>query len=255
MSKIVFFDIDGTLLDENKELPQSTKEAIVSLQEKGVYTALATGRAPFMVEPLLKELGMESYVSFNGQFVMFNSDVIYENPLDPKDLSKLESEARKKGHPIVYMSRSTLKANVDYDQRIEESLGTLHLAHPQFHTDFYWETTIYQALLFVNKQEEAYTEDFTEFDFIRWHENSVDVIPKGGSKAKGIQKLIEKLGFEMEEVYAFGDGLNDIEMLKTVGTGVAMGNALDKVKEVADVVTTNVNQDGIANGLKKVGLL
>ncbi len=211
-----------------------------------------------MVEPLLKELGMESYVSFNGQFVMFNSDVIYENPLDPKDLSKLESEARKKGHPIVYMSRSTLKANVDYDQRIEESLGTLHLAHPQFHTDFYWETTIYQALLFVNKQEEAYTEDFTEFDFIRWHENSVDVIPKGGSKAKGIQKLIEKLGFEMEEVYAFGDGLNDIEMLKTVGTGVAMGNALDKVKEVADVVTTNVNQvnqDGIANGLKKVGLL
>ncbi|KRG16020.1 hypothetical protein ACA30_03910 [Virgibacillus soli] len=255
MSKIVFFDIDGTLLDENKELPQSTKEAIVSLQEKGVYTALATGRAPFMVEPLLKELGMESYVSFNGQFVMFNGDVIYENPLDPKDLSKLESEARKKGHPIVYMSRSTLKANVDYDQRIEESLGTLHLAHPQFHTDFYWETTIYQALLFVNKQEEAYTEDFTEFDFIRWHENSVDVIPKGGSKAKGIQKLIEKLGFEMEDVYAFGDGLNDIEMLKTVGTGVAMGNALDKVKEVADVVTTNVNQDGIANGLKKVGLL
>ncbi|GIN57497.1 phosphatase [Lederbergia ruris] len=255
MSKIVFFDIDGTLLDDHKELPQSTREAIIKLQKSGVYTALATGRAPFMVEPLLKELGMESYVSFNGQFVVFNGNVIFENPLQPENLSELEKVAREKGHPIVYMNRSTLKANVDYDQRIEESLETLQLAHPQFHTDFYWQTTIYQALLFVNKQEEAYTDQFSEFDFIRWHENSVDVIPKGGSKAKGIQKLIEKLGFEMEDVYAFGDGLNDIEMLKTVGTGVAMGNALRQVKEVADVVTTKVDQDGIAKGLKRVGLL
>ncbi|MBO0994489.1 Cof-type HAD-IIB family hydrolase [Bacillus sp. SD088] len=255
MSKIVFFDIDGTLLDDHKELPESTREAITALQKSGVYTALATGRAPFMVEPLLKELNMKSYVSFNGQFVMFNGNVIYENPLHPENLSKLENEASKNGHPIVYMNRSTLKANVDYDQRIEESLGTLHLAHPQFHTDFYWQTTIYQALLFVNQAEERYTAHFNEFDFIRWHENSVDVIPKGGSKAKGIQKLIEKLGIEMENVYAFGDSLNDIEMLQTVGTGVAMGNALENVKDVADIVTTSVDQDGIANGLKKIGLL
>ena len=75
-------------------------------------------------------------------------------------------------------------------------------------------------------------------------------MPKGGSKAEGIKKLIEKLGFKMENVYAFGDGLNDIEMLQTVGTGVAMGNALDIVKEYADVVTTNVEDDGIVNGLK-----
>ena len=80
-------------------------------------------------------------------------------------------------------------------------------------------------------------------------------MPKGGSKAEGIKKLIEKLGFKMENVYAFGDGLNDIEMLQTVGTGIAMGNALDIVKEYADLVTTNVEDDGIVNGLKEVGLL
>ena len=83
----------------------------------------------------------------------------------------------------------------------------------------------------------------------------MDVVPKGGSKAKGIKKLIARLGFDMKDVYAFGDGLNDIEMLKEVGTGIAMGNAHEAVKMHADFVTSHVAEDGIVNGLKKVGLL
>ncbi|MCJ7841686.1 Cof-type HAD-IIB family hydrolase [Lederbergia sp. NSJ-179] len=255
MSKIVFFDIDGTLLDDQKNLSISAKEAITNLQKDGIYTALATGRAPFMVEPLLKELNMDSYVSFNGQYVVFKGKVIYKNPLHPKHLSGLEEEAGKHGHPIVYMNESILKANVDYDKRIADSLGTLHLEHPDFQSDFYWKTEIYQALLFASEGEEDYTHEFNEFRFIRWHENSIDVVPKGGSKAEGIKKLMEKLGFKMKDVFAFGDALNDIEMLQTVGTGIAMGNALDPVKKIADIVTTNVEDDGVANGLKKVGLL
>ncbi|MBS4177278.1 Cof-type HAD-IIB family hydrolase [Lederbergia citrea] len=256
MKKIVFFDIDGTLLDDDKNLPVSTKEAIKTLQKNGIYTAIATGRAPFMVTKLLQELNMESYVSFNGQYVVFGNEVVYTNPLCSINLKKLAKEASIHNHHLVYMNESTLKSNVKYDHRIKESLESLKMVHPEHDPMFYEKTEIYQTLLFAKEGEDEYLEAFEDdFTFIRWHEDALDVVPKGGSKAEGIKKLIARLGFNMKDVYAFGDGLNDIEMLKTVGTGVAMGNALEAVKMYADYVTTNVENDGIVNGLKAVGLL
>ncbi|MER2090901.1 MAG: HAD-IIB family hydrolase, partial [Sporosarcina sp.] len=83
----------------------------------------------------------------------------------------------------------------------------------------------------------------------------MDVLPLGGSKAKGIEKFIEKKGFRKEHVYAFGDNLNDIEMLQYVGHGVAMGNAPEIVKNAARYITKDVSEDGIAHGLEMVGLL
>ncbi|MNJ71697.1 putative bifunctional phosphatase/peptidyl-prolyl cis-trans isomerase [compost metagenome] len=96
---------------------------------------------------------------------------------------------------------------------------------------------------------------FTGLHFVRWHPFSLDVLPGGGSKANGIAQLIGRLGFTPEEAYAFGDNLNDVEMLRYVGHSVAMGNAPDSVKQIAQYVTTDVDQDGIANGLRMVGLL
>ena len=90
---------------------------------------------------------------------------------------------------------------------------------------------IYQSLLFCEIDEEKqYFKNYPKFDFIRWHPYSVDILPKGGSKAEGIKKMIDRLGFELKDVYAFGDGLNDLEMLKAVGTGVAMGNGVPEAK-------------------------
>ena len=83
----------------------------------------------------------------------------------------------------------------------------------------------------------------------------MDVLPIGGSKANGIEKYIEKRGYTKDQVYAFGDYLNDIEMLQYVGHGVAMGNAPDEVKKAARYVTKDVGEDGIAYGLEMVGLL
>ncbi len=93
------------------------------------------------------------------------------------------------------------------------------------------------------------------FIFIRWHKYSMDILPKGGSKAEGIKQMIKKLNFDLKDVYAFGDGLNDIEMIQEVGTGVVMGNASDEVKQYADFVTHDVAEEGIPYGLKKLGLL
>ena len=108
--------------------------------------------------------------------------------------------------------------------------------HPGYAPDFYKGRDIYQSLLFCTKEEEAfYRNKYKDFTFIRWHQFSMDILPRGGSKAEGIKKMIDKIGFQMEDVYAFGDGLNDIEMIQSVGTGIAMGNAVQEVQNHADL--------------------
>ncbi|MDP4103382.1 MAG: Cof-type HAD-IIB family hydrolase [Bacillota bacterium] len=256
MKKIVFFDIDGTLLDHDKNLPLSTKRALKELKSSGVFVAIATGRAPFMFESLREELGIDSFVSFNGQYVVFENQVIYQNPLDTNELSLFLKETRKNNHPLVFLTEKTMKATVDHHSFIEESLGTLKFPHPEEDAHFYQNRNIYQSLLFCEQQKEQYYRmEYPSFNFVRWHPYSVDVLPAGGSKAEGIKKMIERLNFKLEDVYAFGDGLNDIEMLKAVGTSVAMGNGVEEAKRHANVITTDVDNDGIWNGLKELKLI
>lgn len=254
--KIVFFDIDGTLLDEEKKVPNSTKEAIVQLQEKGVHVAIATGRAPFMFEDLRKELNIPNYISFNGQYVVFENEVIHRQQLPVSTLHQFTSFASESGFPLVFMNEREMKATVMQHHFVAESLGTLHFDHPPYEPAFYEAHDIYQALLFCEEgQEQSFLHEYPQFQFIRWHDYSMDILPNGGSKAAGIYKFIEKLGFQHDQVFAFGDGLNDIEMIKAAGTGIAMGNAREEVKIVANFVTRNVDDDGILAGLKWAGLL
>ncbi|WP_227396874.1 Cof-type HAD-IIB family hydrolase [Jeotgalibacillus aurantiacus] len=254
---IIFFDIDGTLLDHDKKLPASTREAIFDLQDKGHIVAIATGRAPFMFEDLRKDLGIETFVSYNGQYVVYEGEELYTNKLNAEALDELTKKAIRNEHPVVYMDHQDMKANVPEHEYIEESIGTLKIGRVPLHDpDYYRERDLYQSLLFCEKgEEEPYREAFREFDFIRWHRYSVDIIPKGGSKAKGIEKIIEQMGFTPEQQYAFGDGLNDIEMLTAVENSFAMGNALEEVKKSAKFVTKAVDEDGIVHGLKMAGLL
>lgn len=252
---MVFFDIDGTLLDREKQLPESAKQAIRKLQQSGIPVAIATGRSPFMFADLRKELGIDTYVSINGQFVVHAGRPVYTNPLDLTKFDDLVQHTVKEGHPLVYMANDTMKANKAQHPHVEAGVTSLKFSYPEVVPDYYRHQPIYQALLFCDQaSEHRYTEQY-DFTFIRWHELAMDVIPSGGSKAIGIRKLCEAMDIPMEQVVAFGDALNDIAMLKAVGTAVAMGNAVDEVKAVADIVTTDVSEDGIVNGLKQAGLL
>ncbi|WP_035346826.1 Cof-type HAD-IIB family hydrolase [Halalkalibacter hemicellulosilyticus] len=255
---VIFFDIDGTLLREDKTLPTSTKKAIFALKEEGHEVAIATGRAPFMFEDIREELDIQTYVSYNGQYVVLNGDVLYTNPLHTEALIRLTEEAVSHEHPVVFMDHADMKANVPPEHSfITESIDSLKIAHFPAHDPHYYKgRDLYQSLLFCPEgSEERYERNYPEFDFIRWHPLSVDILPKGGSKAIGIEKIVEKLGYPKERQYAFGDGLNDIEMLSEVYNSVAMGNAVDKVQSVAKYVTKSVEEDGIYHGLKLVGLL
>jgi Cof subfamily protein (haloacid dehalogenase superfamily) len=254
--KLIFFDIDGTLLDHDKKLPINTVKAINELRSLGHYVAIATGRAPFMFKDIRSDLSISSFIGFNGQYVVVEEEPLYKNPLKKSTLQKLHEQTEEAGHPLVFMNDATMKASVANHPHIHESLGTLNFTHPETDPHFYKENDVYQTLLFCEKVDESsYVDVYSDFHFIRWHHVSTDVLPSGGSKAKGIEIMMKKLGFNRKDVIAFGDGLNDLEMLEFAGTGVAMGNGVQSAKNVADIVTKPVGEDGILHGLELLKLL
>jgi Cof subfamily protein (haloacid dehalogenase superfamily) len=254
--KIVFFDLDGTLLNEEKVVLESTKRAVHTLQEKGIYTAISTGRSPQMFDWLLDELNINSYVSMNGQHVMFEGEEIYSNPMDPEMLHDLASLAKSKGHGLAYSNHQMFKVNEDNHPHIIPCYESLKLGYPSVEPEFYKHSPIHQVQLYCERKDaQLYVERYSDHTFINWGDYASDVLPKGSSKAVGVQKILEKLGIQKENSYAFGDGTNDFEMLAYVGTGIAMGNAVPELKDVADYVTTSCSENGILDGLINLGLL
>jgi Cof subfamily protein (haloacid dehalogenase superfamily) len=254
--KLLFFDIDGTLLDENKKLPASTEEAVAELKRQGHYVAIATGRAPFMFAELREKLGIDTFVSFNGSYVELENEAIYKRSLNASELKRLTAHAAENDHPVVYLDHRDMKANVPHHPHIEKSLGSLKFDHPEFDESYLEGRSIYQTLLFCAEgEEQPYEDKFDAFDFIRWHEVSTDVLPSGGSKAIGIEALMNRLGASKEDVYVFGDGPNDVEMLEFTKNSVAMGNSVPQALEAATIQTSHVNDDGLVKALRQLGFI
>lgn len=254
---IIFFDIDGTLLDDNKDLPTSAEQAIRQLKELGHEVVIATGRAPFMCKDIRDQLGIDTFVCYNGSYVVVKGEVIYSHPLDKDALHNMTELALRHNHAVVYMSGDTMKASVPDHEFVAQTLNTFKLKYLPEHDPLYYRgRDIYQSLLMCQANEETFYETICpDFDFVRWHRYSVDVIPAGGSKAIGIRKIIEKLPFSPEQQYCFGDGLNDLQMLTIIPNSVAMGNGVPEAKAAAKYVTRPVDEDGILHGLQMVGLL
>lgn len=254
--KLILFDIDGTLLDHNKQIPASTKTAVAEIKEAGHEVVIATGRGPSMLKEVSEALDIESYVSFNGSYVVYKGEVLYSHAIDEIRLANLSQATMDLQHPLVFMTPEGMRTNSEQCVYIDEESKGLRLKLPPHEPDYFRGKEIYQCLLFCSEEDEGYyKEHFSELVFNRWHKYGSDLIPPGGSKARGIQALIDRVGVKAEDIYAFGDGLNDLEMLRLVHHSVAMGNAPDVVKQAARYVTKDVSDDGIWHGLKMVGLL
>ncbi|MDN7241396.1 Cof-type HAD-IIB family hydrolase [Planococcus sp. N028] len=256
MGKLLLLDIDGTLLNSHKKLPASAKEALLEARANGHELAIATGRGPFMLKKLADELNIDTYISYNGQYIVHQGEVLHKEALNSETLSTIVEFAEKRDHPVVFMTEEKMVSSIDYHPDIDESIKTLKYPHPRMIEDFHLKNDIYQALLFCEKEEEPpYKEKFTDMDFIRWHRVSCDIVPKGGTKARGIEKLIKKAGYSIEDTIAFGDGLNDVQMMATAGFSVSMGNGTEETKEQASYITDHVDNDGLAKAFRHIGLI
>lgn len=255
--KLIFFDIDGTLYNSDKVVPAEAKKAVRQLKEDGHIVAIATGRGPFMYKKLREEVGIETYISYNGQYIVFEGQVIYDNPIESSTLEKLSAQAHSNNHPVAFCDEKDLRVSTKEHEHVKAGIGSLKLDFEVSEDKAYFEdNAIYQSLLFCTEEEEGeYTASYDDVYFLRWHEFCMDVIPAGGSKAEGIKTLLDKMNIDIKDTYAFGDGPNDVEMLELIENSVAMGNGVQEAKAVSRYVTGHVDENGLYDGLKMAGLL
>ncbi|WP_188689428.1 Cof-type HAD-IIB family hydrolase [Pullulanibacillus camelliae] len=257
MYKIVFIDIDGTLVNEDKIVSNETKAAIKQLQQSRVEVVLSTGRPPYHFSALARELGIHSYVSFNGAYVCYRGKGVKSFTMNKVYIQRLVELSSEHGHPLVFLDNEKAVCNEENHPHIIQSFNDLKLAYaPKCNPDFWRETELFQMMLYCQKHEERlYHEQMSELSLVRWHEYALDVMPAHVSKAVGIHYLLHYLDISPDAAVAIGDGLNDKEMLAYVGMGVAMGNAHPDLMEHANMITKDVNHDGVSFALKKLRLI
>lgn len=261
--KIIFFDIDDTLyLKQQDYIPHSIQPTIRQLKAKGIIPAIATGRTSCAFPPALNQLieqeQLDTFVTMNGQYVTHQNNTIKKYPLAKSQLVKLTQFFQQ--HQIDYAfitDHEILVSNIS--PQLENALNPITQNYRlNQDPDYLLQHDIFQLLAFYPAQQDQFIAEANilhHVKTVRWHQDSVDIFDINGSKARGIKAILDHLGLNMQQAMAFGDGLNDIEMLQQVGIGVAMGNAHEQLKAQANYVTDSVAEHGIANFLRKVGVI
>lgn len=253
--KFIVFDIDGTLLTTEMKFLDSTKQALVSLKEKGHDIGIATGRDYASAKSIVDELEIDTYVLCNGSIGYVRHELAHETTLSKESIMKLIEVAAENNDQIVFQTASGLKRHFEESgESLTKAYDYLGWAHPDYDEAYWKRNPIIQAMLFC-KSENLAKYDINEFRYVSWHEYGFDVIPREGSKAKTILKIAEENSFKHEDIIFFGDGMNDIELMEHSGIGVAMGNAETEVKEKANFITDSCNEHGIYNALKRMSMI
>lgn len=256
MIKAAFFDVDGTVYShESNSVPQSTLKAFEELRNRGIKIFLATGRHFSEIDEFpVGKLYFDGYVMLTGQLCAdHNRQVIYGNAIEGEDADYLFNAYKNKEMPIMLVEKDRLYMNFIDDTVIK---GQAEISSPIPETCEYEGAPVYQIICYGGKGlEEELAPKLPNCKITRWCPFGIDIISKDGGKVTGIKKMLEYHGLQVEEMIAFGDGENDMEMLQFAGIGVAMGNAEPEVKELADYVTTAIDDNGIWNACKHFGLI
>lgn len=249
MIKAIFFDFDGTLYTRNG-MVDSTKDALNELRKKGILLFLATGRHRKSIDEVKEaHFDFDAYITMNGQLCTREKEIIYQKTLPQNDVHNLKKLLKVDSFPCIFLEKDALGANVVIDKWFKKVFIYNSI-------DEIDENGIFQIVTFAdaNKENEI-MEIMRGCRATRWNDEGIDIIEKNGCKKIGIQKIMEYYHLGKDEVMAFGDGENDIEMLEYVGMGVAMGNAEEEVKAVADYVCSGADSDGIYQTLKHMNIL
>lgn len=254
--KVCFFDIDGTLLShKTNRVPDSTKEAIRKLQEKGIECVIATGRDLIEMRKLpINDIPFDAYLTLNGNICLDKDEKMFAgNEIDQGEVEVLVSIFKAGKIPFVLIGENKRYINYVDDTVIKTQLATNGTVP---NLGEYNGEKIYQCLAFVDGDIRDKLENMLDnCKITSWNETGLDIIAKTGGKDAGIRKYLDYKGFKRSEAMAFGDGENDKSMLGFVGTGVAMGNGNEELKKSADYVTADIDDDGIMKALQHFQLI
>lgn len=264
MYKLVAIDMDGTLLRGDHTISPKTKEKLIEAKNSGVKIVITSGRPIEGLKNYLEELnfvGEEEYlIAYNGGMVYNTKDfsVISEIGLKGKDIKDINKLAKKLGVNLHgYSDRGLL-----IEERTELSEEEINIVNIKeniinFDTEIDDNETVVKGILVASPEKideitnKIPNEYFEKYNIVRSVPFMLEVLNKECHKANGIQKLCEYLNLSRDEVIAIGDAANDQEMIKFAGLGVAMGNASDEIKGIADYVTDTNENDGICKVIDK----
>jgi Cof subfamily protein (haloacid dehalogenase superfamily) len=272
--KLVFLDIDGTIFnDETKSISAKTRYAIDSARRNGSYVCIGTGRCKAEIGSEILDLGFDGIICAAGAYIMWKDKVIREKYLDRQLLIRMLSILKQsnsfyimEGSEHVYVEKCLWDGMTHRAKLGDLTAGRIIL----FYEPVIIETEEADQISKVSKMV-YYLSDYslqrmeremspnginvTELSLGLPAGNCGELTQKEYHKGEGIRFLTDYLGINLSDTLAIGDSDNDIEMLKTAGTGIVMGNAKDNVKQIADEVTDTIEQDGVYKAFLKNALI
>lgn len=266
MVKIVFFDIDGTLINENNAMPESARQSLVLLRQKGILTGICTGRCPSELNEFLsthKGLEFDVAVFANGALATYQGRTIVSQPLPKKELCELLTRAKQNN--ISYWT----SGDKNWFYSVEDINSLSHILHEDelkrsdyYDPEYHMKNDVFMGeMLIDDSQLLLFSDALNELEIVPGmlvggrFGPMMDFWRKDINKATCVIECLKELHIELEDVVAVGDSFNDIPILKSAGIGIAMGNSSDEVKQIADFVTKDIDDDGIYYALKTLNIL
>ena len=259
VTKAIFFDIDGTLINihhKKTRMSLSVKKAIRELRAAGHHTFIASGRPfAYLSDELTQEGLFDGFVLMNGAVVMLDGEIIFRQDMPAKTVKDMVALAEEHGLEYILESQPYVYLRPEF-KGLENVYRHIDIDVHKFVRDFDLSEIAVAKLEFLCDTPGANG----VFDkLLSWHgvtglidptlRKYMELYSSDISKATGIERALAYLNIPLEESYAFGDGLNDLEMMSTVGHALVMGNAGPELKALAEHVLPTVDEDGVADGI------
>ena len=276
--KLILLDIDGTLTQPgHNEPPESALAAIREAQKRGHKVFLCSGRNPGMLAPLLK-YGFDGYISCAGGYIKVGEDLIYDMPITEEERKTAVEKLHEKGVFCTIEGRDGAFGDSDLGAFIENSLGSDSKGNSEIERwrkalagslgirpmEEYDGSDIYKVVIMCLHPEQLAParealEDRYNFCIQEITDPSHrcingELINRKYDKGRAILRICEHLGVPVSDTVGFGDSMNDLEMIQTVGTSVCMANGSDALKKISDIVCPSVEEDGMAKAFAQLGL-
>ena len=258
--KALFFDIDGTLVSfKTHAIPQSAVDALTEAHRRGIRIFISTGR-PIAIITNLGQIAplIDGYITTTGAYSFVGADVVACHAMDATDVQAIIADADRADYSLIVVGqrRVVVYNRKDIVDRIfVHGLGVDALDFSLTLADLKDEPILQMTPFITTEQEALLARHVSHCTFGRWHPEFVDITRDHIDKARGLREMAAHLGLDISQTMAFGDGGNDIPILRQAGIGVAMGNSTAEVQAAANYVTTHIDADGVSHALHHFDLV
>ena len=262
--RAIALDLDGTLTNHDKEVTPITRQALMRAQKDGAHIILASGRPTYGIAPIADHLEIDKYngyvLSYNGGKIVNwqTKEELYSNHLPNNVIPILYNYAKEKDYALLGYAGKEIITEMPDDKYVKEEsrINKMEIRKVDNLLESLESNPTKllmtgDASLMIKAEEELAEIVGNRMDVFRSAPFFIELVPKGIDKAQSLNRLLEHIGLSTNDMIAFGDGYNDLSMLKLAGVGVAMANAVPEVRAEADFITKSNEEDGVAFAIEK----